>query len=48
VFGCGDDAQAVVYLVRTDALTSDRRLRRDVAPRPVCVEVPELAPGGIR
>jgi mannan endo-1,4-beta-mannosidase len=45
VFACGDDAQAIVYLVRADALGPDGRVRRDVEPRPVVVDVPGLAPG---
>jgi mannan endo-1,4-beta-mannosidase len=44
-FACGDDAQAVVFLLRADALTPDGRLRRDAAPRAVAVEVPGLAAG---
>jgi mannan endo-1,4-beta-mannosidase len=44
-FGCGDDAQAVVFVVRADALADDGRVRRDVAARPVHVEVPGLGAG---
>jgi mannan endo-1,4-beta-mannosidase len=44
-FACGDASQAVVYLLRADRLTPDGRLRRDAAPRRVCVEVPGLSPG---
>ena len=44
-FACGDDAQAVIYLLRVDARTDDGRVRRDVAPRAVAVDVPGLAPG---
>jgi mannan endo-1,4-beta-mannosidase len=44
-FACGDDAQAVAYLVRADALAADGRVRTDVAPRPVTLELPGLAPG---
>jgi mannan endo-1,4-beta-mannosidase len=47
-FACGDDAQAVAYLLRSDALAADGRVRTDVAPRAVTLEVPGLAPGAYR
>lgn len=46
-FGCGDEAQAVVWLLRTDALGADGTL----APSPpvsVEIAVPGLAPGRYR
>jgi mannan endo-1,4-beta-mannosidase len=45
VFACGDDAQAVAFVLRADALGSDGRVRRDVQARGIVVEVPGLAPG---
>ncbi len=45
VFACGDERQAIVFLLRADALAADGRLRRDVAPRHVRVELPGLAAG---
>lgn len=46
-FACGDARQAVVFLflLRTDAMTSDGRLRRDVAPLSLTLDVPGLAAG---
>lgn len=44
-FACGDDAQAVVFALRADALAIDGCVRRDVAPRAVVVEVPGLTAG---
>ena len=48
VFACGDDRQAVLWLLRTDACGADGRIvpRKDAAPQPV--EVPGLAPGDYR
>jgi mannan endo-1,4-beta-mannosidase len=45
VFGCGDADQALIWLLRTDTIGSDGRLRRDAPPRPVTIEVPGMAPG---
>lgn len=45
VFGCGDDAQAIMYLLRVDQRAKDGRVRRDVAPRCVAVHVPGLGAG---
>ncbi|WP_437515305.1 hypothetical protein [Sorangium sp. So ce1099] len=42
---CGDDAQAVVWLVRTDSLDAGGMLRRDAAPARARLRVPGLAPG---
>jgi hypothetical protein len=47
-FGCGDDAQAVVWLLRKDVTGSDGTLRRDAAPITADVLVPGLAPGRYR
>ncbi len=44
-FGCGDDAQAVVWLLRGDTIGADGRLRRDAAPIRPEVVIPGLAPG---
>ncbi len=44
-FACGDDRQAVVFLLRADALADDGRLRRDAPPREVTVELPALGAG---
>jgi mannan endo-1,4-beta-mannosidase len=44
-FACGDESQAVAYLLRADALGADGRVRRDVPPRAVTLEVPGLAAG---
>ena len=44
-FGCADDEQAVIYLLRSDSLTTDGRLATDAAPRHVTLEVPGLSPG---
>jgi mannan endo-1,4-beta-mannosidase len=45
VFACGDAAQAIAYLLRVDQRTDDGRLRRDVAPRSVTLELPGLEAG---
>jgi mannan endo-1,4-beta-mannosidase len=47
-FGCSDDAQAVVWLLRKDVTGSDSTLRRDAAPITAEVLVPRLAPGRYR
>jgi mannan endo-1,4-beta-mannosidase len=44
-FGCGDDAQAVVWLLRKDTIGRDGRLRRDAEPLSAEVRVPGLAAG---
>jgi mannan endo-1,4-beta-mannosidase len=50
VFGCGDDAQAVVWLLRRGPLGPDGRLDRARARsgRPLLLRVPGLAPGDYR
>jgi mannan endo-1,4-beta-mannosidase len=45
VCGCGDESQAVAWLLRTDALAPDGRVRTDVAPLVTRVAVPGLRPG---
>ena len=47
-FACGDDAQAVVWLLRSDALAKDGTVRRDAEPCRPRVIVPGLAPGRYR
>ena len=42
---CGDDRQAVVWLIRTDALDSRGMLRRDIGPVEVEIGIPGLADG---
>ena len=44
-FACGDEAQAVVHLIRADRLLADGRVDPDAAARPVSVGVPGLGPG---
>ena len=44
-FGCADDAQAVLYLLRCDRLTTDGRIASDAPPRRVSLEVPGLSSG---
>lgn len=44
-FACGDDTQALVFVLRADALDDQGRVRPDVIARPVCLELPGLAPG---
>ncbi len=44
-FACGDARQAVAFLLRADALAPDGRVRRDVPPREVTLDVPGLAAG---
>ena len=47
-FACGDEAQAVLWLLRRDALDDDGRVRRDADPLHPRVTVPGLAPGRYR
>jgi mannan endo-1,4-beta-mannosidase len=47
VFACGDERQAVVWLLRKKALGADGRMRADLAPGPVEVTVPGMA-GDVR
>ncbi|MBB4636329.1 hypothetical protein [Longimicrobium terrae] len=45
VCASGDDAQALVWLLRTDALAEDGRVRQDAPPIAAGLRVPGLAPG---
>ncbi|MDB4950188.1 MAG: hypothetical protein JWM27_2837 [Gemmatimonadetes bacterium] len=47
-FACGDDAQSVAWLLRTDSIGPDGRLRADAAPVHARLHVPGLAPGRYR
>jgi len=47
-FACGDDRQALVWLLRRDTVGSDGRLRRDAVPVETRVTVPGLADGPYR
>ncbi|MDB5570737.1 MAG: hypothetical protein JWN93_1920 [Hyphomicrobiales bacterium] len=47
-FGCGSETQAVVWLLRTDAMTHDGRCDAASAPVHLIVGVPGLAPGAYR
>jgi mannan endo-1,4-beta-mannosidase len=47
-FACGDDAQAVVWLLRRDTVGGDGRLRPDAEPLRARVRVPGLGPGRYR
>lgn len=44
-FGCGDERQAVVWLLRSDQRTPDGRVRTDAPPCRVQVRIPGLEPG---
>jgi mannan endo-1,4-beta-mannosidase len=48
LFGCGDEDQAVVWLLRTDSLASDGRLGQDVEPLRPSLTIPGLRPGAYR
>jgi len=45
VCGCGDESQAVAWLLRTDSLAPDGRVRTDAEPLVTRVGVPGLQPG---
>lgn len=47
-FACGDRAQAVVWLLRTDTVGGDGMLRRDAEPLRAELRLPGLAPGRYR
>lgn len=47
-FACGDERQAVLWLLRTDCLAADGRVSRKTAPVPFRVEVPALLAGRYR
>ncbi len=48
VVASGDDSQALLWMIRTDATREDGMLRRDVPPARARVEVPGLNPGEYR
>jgi hypothetical protein len=47
-FACGDAGQAVLWLLRTDSIGADGRLRRDVPAVHATAHIPGLAPGCYR
>ncbi|HEV2130018.1 MAG TPA: hypothetical protein VGR27_02890 [Longimicrobiaceae bacterium] len=47
-FACGDEAQAVVWLLRRDTLGRDGRLRHDAEPLSCSVRIPGLGAGCYR
>jgi mannan endo-1,4-beta-mannosidase len=47
-FACGDDHQALVWLLRRDSIGKGGLLRRDVAPASASLAVPGLADGTYR
>ena len=47
-FACGDDAQALVWLLRTDSIGRNGMLRRDVAPVSLNLRIPGLKAGRYR
>jgi mannan endo-1,4-beta-mannosidase len=47
-FACGDERQAVLWLLRTDAVGEDGMVRRDATPAPLGAAVPGLAAGRYR
>jgi len=44
-FACGDEAQAVVWLLRTDSVQKDGTLRQDAAALTTSLLLPRLGPG---
>ncbi len=47
-FGCGDDAQAVIWLLRRDSVGENGMLRADAEPISPEIRVPGLGPGRYR
>jgi hypothetical protein len=47
-FGCGDEDQAVLWLLRTDTIGNDGMLRQDPAPLAAEVIIRSLRPGEYR
>jgi mannan endo-1,4-beta-mannosidase len=45
VVACGDDSQAIVWLVRNDTIGANGMLRREAEAATASIEVPGLAPG---
>lgn len=48
LFGSGNDEQAIAWLLRTDSLGPDGRVRQDVEPVLTSVTIPGLRPGTYR
>jgi mannan endo-1,4-beta-mannosidase len=48
LFGCGDEEQAIAWLLRTDSLGPDGALRHDAEPLAAALAIPGLRPGGYR
>ncbi|MBL0407647.1 hypothetical protein JKG68_27405 [Microvirga aerilata] len=44
-FGCGDDAQAVIWLLRKDTMDQNGTLRTDAEPMNLTVRIPRLSSG---
>jgi hypothetical protein len=44
-FGCGDDAQAVIWLLRKDTMDQNGTLRTDAQPMDLTVRIPRLSSG---
>jgi mannan endo-1,4-beta-mannosidase len=44
-FGCGDDAQAIVWLLRKDTIGQNGTLCADAEPVDLTVRIPRLSPG---
>jgi mannan endo-1,4-beta-mannosidase len=44
-FGCGDAEQALVWLLRTDAIGADGRIDRQRPPTILRISLPGLRPG---
>src|SRR5438874_1499623 len=47
-FGCGDSEQAVLWLLRTDAIGADGRIDRTLPAVDLQIAVPDLSPGNYR
>jgi mannan endo-1,4-beta-mannosidase len=47
-FACGEETQALIWLLRRDNLGSDKRLRRDAVPVTTSFTIPGLADGTYR
>ena len=47
-FGCADETQAALWVLRRDTLGPDGMMRRNVEPVPVALQVPGLAAGRYR
>jgi hypothetical protein len=47
-FGCGDDAQAVIWLLRKDSIGQSGTLRTDAQPVHLSIRIPQLRPGRYR